>query len=110
MSAIVAACLASCRSSTLEPLPFEVALNLSRTSVARGDTVIVTVDVQGGLLVGVTVNYGDMSTDAYDMRGARTGHVEFRHAFASTGTFQVTATVTDAVAGEKTASADVVVQ
>jgi hypothetical protein len=43
------------------------------------------------------------------MGGALTARVTFKHAFRTTGTFTVSAVVTDAVAGEKEASVGVLV-
>jgi hypothetical protein len=102
---------AACVQDTLEPLPFQVTVEASRTSAAPGDTVNFLVTTQGGSLIGVVMDYGDATTDQYGTSGARTAKVSFRHAFAARGTFTVRATVTDAQPpSEKAATIDVRVQ
>jgi hypothetical protein len=100
----------ACRMPTVDTSPFQMQMSVSRSAVAPGDTVAVIVDAQGGLLIGVAVDYGDTQTDEFNTGGARTAHVTFRHAFTSPGTFSVTATVTEANAGAKSASVDVSVR
>ena len=96
----------ACHTPSIEPLPFQLQLNVSRTATAPGDTVVVVVDAQGPLLIGVSVDYGDANSDQFNVGGARTAHVTFHHAYTSAGTFSLKATVTDASAGEKSASVD----
>jgi hypothetical protein len=108
---LLAAAGAACDSNTLEPLPFQVTVEASRTTAAPGDTVNFLVVTQGGSLIGVQMDYGDAMTDQFGTSGARTARVSFRHAFATQGTFTVRATVTDAQPpSEKSATIDVRVQ
>jgi len=102
---------AACAQDTLDPLPFQVTVEASRTTAAPGDTVNFLVTTQGGSLIGVVMDYGDAATDLYGTSGARTAKVSFRHAFTTRGTFTVRATVTDAQpVGEKAATIDVRIQ
>jgi hypothetical protein len=107
--ALFAFCV-GCGDITLDPLPFEVAIQASSATVAVGDSINLLVITQGGRLLGVDIDFGDGSTDQYGMGGARTGRVSFRHAFEAAGVYDVRATVTDAVAGQKDASVAVTVQ
>jgi hypothetical protein len=107
--AALAAALA-CGDNSLDPLPFQVSVTANTVSPALGDSVSFAVSAQGGQLVGMDVDYGDTSTDAFGTGGARTARVTFRHAYSARGTFQFRATVTDALAGQKDATVDVRVQ
>ena len=109
LGAIIAAAVIACDNS-LDPLPFEVDLQASRVNAAPGDTSNFLVIAQGGNLIGATMDYADSTADQFATAGARTAHITFRHAFSVTGTFRVMATVADAVAGQKSASIDVVVK
>ena len=100
------ACIA-CGDAALDPLPFQVGIDASRSTAAPGDTVTFIVTAQGGSLFGVEMDYGDASGEQYGTSGARTARVTFRHVYAATGAYQVEATVTDAVAGQKKASVSV---
>ena len=104
------AAAAACGDPTLEPLPLDVLIQPSRTTAAPGETINFVVDVQGGNLVGVDVDYGDTAVERYSTGGARRGHIVFRHAYSAAGTYTVRATVTDASAGTKEATVDVQVQ
>jgi hypothetical protein len=54
------------------------------------------------------MDYADMSAgDQYGTSGARTAQITFHHAFAVTGTYVVTVTVTDGLAGQKKATVSV---
>jgi len=54
------------------------------------------------------MDYADTSAgDQYGTSGARTAQVTFHHAFGAAGTYVVTVTVTDGLAGEKKASVTV---
>jgi hypothetical protein len=99
----------SCRQETEPPGPVLVTLESSTTTAARGDTISFTVNATGNTLVGVVVDFGDQVTEQYATGGARTARVTFKHAFQTAGSFTVNAVVTDAVAGEKEASASVVI-
>lgn len=99
--------LAACSAETLAPLPLAISIDASRTTAAPGDSVSFEVIAQGGQLIGITVTYGDGTEDQFATGGARTARVTFRHAFPAAGTYQVRATVTDAVAGEKDAAMEI---
>ena len=96
-----------CSESTATSLPLEISITASRTTVALGDTVVFVATVQGGSLLGLGADFGDNTTDQYGTAGAQTGKVSFHHAYATSGTFTVKITVTDAVAGLKADSVDV---
>lgn len=101
---------AACDDATLDPLPLDIGIETSRTTAAPGDTITFVVSAQGGSLVGVAMAFGDSSGDQFATGGARTAHVTFRHAYSAVGVYEASATVTDAVAGDKSASVEVRVQ
>ena len=101
------AVLAACSAETLAPLPLGIGIEASRITAAPGDSISFLVTAQGGQLVGITTSYGDGTEHQFGTGGARTARVTFRHAFSAPGTYQVQATVTDAVAGLKDASVSV---
>ena len=97
----------ACQSSALEPLPLDLHVDLDRATANPGDTVHVVTTAQGGTLLGIVVDYGDGTSASYDTGGARTAKVTFKHAYTASGAYTVTAVVTDGVAGDKTAEAQV---
>lgn len=99
----------SCRQTTEPPVSLVVTLESSRSTAARGDTVTFTVNATGNTLIGVVMDFGDQTGDLYAMGGARTARVAFKHVFQATGTFTVSAVVTDAIAGEKASTAAIVI-
>jgi len=99
----------ACTQSTLAPLPLDISVAASRATAAPGDTVVFVATVQGGSLLGLDADYGDQTVDQYGTAGARTGKVSFRHAYSARGTFTVKITVTDATAGQRAASVQVIV-
>ena len=100
---------ASCRQSTEPPGPLVVTLESSRSTAARGDTITFTVHATGNNLIGVIMDFGDQTGDLYATGGALTARVTFKHVFQATGSFTVTAIVTDAIAGEKESTTAVVI-
>lgn len=96
--------LAACSAESLAPLPLQITIEASRTVAAPGETITFEVRAQGGQLVGITATYGDGSDEQIGTSGARTARVTFRHAYSEPGTYDVEATVTDALAGPKAAS------
>ena len=96
-----------CTESTLAPLPLDITIAASRTTVAPGDTVYFVATIQGGTLLGLNADYGDTATDIYGTSGARTGKVTFRHAYSARGTFTTKITLTDATLGTKSASVEI---
>lgn len=101
---------AACDDATVDPLPLIVSIEPSRATAAPGDTIGFVVSAQGGSLLGVVMAFGDSTGDQLATGGARTARVTFRHAYSAVGVYQASATVTDALAGEKSASVEVRVQ
>lgn len=99
--------LGACSAETLAPLPLGIGIEASRITAAPGESISFAVTAQGGQLIGIATAYGDGTEDQFGTGGARTARVTFRHAFSAPGTYQVRATVTDALAGEKQASVEV---
>ena len=100
---------AGCGTGSLSPLPLSITVQASKTTAIRGDTIVFTTVSQGGTLVGIDMDYGDLSADQFGTSGARTATVSFKHAFLVGGTYQVKATITDAVAGSTSATVQVLV-
>ncbi len=98
------AILGACSGESLAPLPLDIEVEASRITASRGDSINFLVTAQGGQLIGIITAYGDGTEDQFATGGARTARVTFRHAFSAAGTYQVQATVTDAVLGQKDAS------
>jgi plastocyanin len=87
----------------------QVTLTASVATVRPGDSVTFVVSASGNNLIGVEMDYGDGAGDQYATGGAHTAKVTFRHAFSGSGTYVTRASVTDAIAGQKDATATVVV-
>ena len=102
--------LGACSAESLAPLPLAIGIVASRTTATVGESIRFEVTAQGGQLIGVTTAYGDGTAEHFATSGARTARVTFHHAFPAPGTYEVRATVTDAVAGEKEASVQVRVE
>ena len=94
----------ACSTESLAPLRLNIEIEASRITAARGDSISFLVTAEGGQLLGLITTYGDGTEDQFVTGGARTARVTFRHAFSAAGTYQVHATVTDAVAGQEDAS------
>ena len=101
------AILGACSAESLAPLPLDIVVEASRITAAPGDSINFLVTARGGQLIGIITTYGDGTEDQFGTGGARTARVTFRHAFAAPGTYQVQATVTDALAGQKDASVEI---
>ena len=99
----------ACGDGSLDPLPLSITLEVSRTTAPPGEPVAFVVNAQGGVLLGVTIDYGDDSGDQFATGGARTAQHTFSHAFAVAGVYQVRATVVDATAGSKHADVQITV-
>jgi plastocyanin len=102
--------VAACDTATLDPLPLDIGLVASRTTAAPGDTITFVVSARGGSLVGVAMAFGDNSAEQFATGGARMAEVTFRHAYSAIGVYEASATVTDALAGDKSASVEVRVE
>lgn len=101
--AAAAACLDS-----VEPLPLAVSIQKPAT-VTTTDSASFVVNAQGNSLLGVETSFGDGRVASFATSGARTAKVTFRHRYSVAGTYDVTATVNDAVLGQKTATVQVIV-
>lgn len=97
----------ACAQEPLEPLPLDITLQVQPTSAAVGDSIRVEVNAQGGTLFGVMVDYGDETNQPLAAGGARTARAVYRHAYSRSGVYVVTATVVDALQGEKSTTASV---
>ena len=106
---LLAAATASCIEG-VEPLPLDITMVPSKTTTVASDSISFVVNAQGGTLLGVDADFGDGAAATQPTQGARTAKVTFRHAYTGIGTFQVTATVTDAVLGTKSTSVSVQIQ
>ena len=102
--------LGACSAESLAPLPLAIGIEASRTTAAPGESIRFEVTAQGGQLLGIVAAWGDGTADQLATSGARTARVTFNHAFSTPGTYQVRATVTDALAGDKEASVEIRVQ
>lgn len=107
---IVLAGFAACDDASLDPLPLDISIEASRVTAAPGDTIRFLVSAQGGSLLGVAMAFGDSNGDQRATGGARTARVTFPHTYSAVGVYEASATVTDAVAGDKRASIEVRVQ
>lgn len=94
----------------LEALPLEIGITASPAAPTTADSVTFVVTAQGDGLLGLEIVYGDGTTDQYPTSGARRASVSFKHLYGAPGTFQVSTTVTDAAARQKSASLQVTVQ
>ncbi len=99
--------LGGCSAEVLGPLPLQITIEASRATAAPGVPISFEVAARGGQLVGITTSYGDGTEDHHGTSGARTARVTFHHAFSAPGTYQVQATVIDALAGPKDATISV---
>lgn len=97
----------ACQSATVDALPLDLTVALSRASAAPGDTITMVANAQGGGLLGINIDFGDGAGDSFNTGGARTAKVTFKHVYRTSGTYTVTAAVTDAEAGQKTTSVQV---
>lgn len=107
--AVASSALLAC-SNSLKPLPLDVRVQASRTTAVVGDTITFVVDAQGDALVGVAIDYGDLTLDRYQTRGARTARVTFTHAYGAPDSYAVQAVATDTKLGEKSATTQVTVR
>jgi PKD domain-containing protein len=98
---ILATSAIACRQTVEPPTQISVSIQANTSVVTRGDTVTFTVNATGNNLFGVTIDYGDDTTDLYATGGALSARVTFKHAYSAAGSFTVRATVTDAIAGER---------
>ena len=105
---VIVAAMAACLSTT-DPLPLNVTIQ-KPASISTADSATFVISAQGNSLIGIEIQYGDGQFAPYTTAGARTATVSFRHRYTLAGTYQVTATATDAVLGQKQATVQVSVQ
>jgi len=105
--AFITIIVAACTESMLDPLPLAVTVAPNKSTTAPRDTITFRVTAQGGSLVGVLIDYADSSSDQFATSGARTAELTFHHAYSTAGTYEVTVTLTDALAGEKKATTEI---
>lgn len=105
---LIIAAMTACIDGT-DPLPLDITIEAPTTGTTA-DSVSIVVNAQGNSLVGVEATFGDGGQSAFPTSGAHTAKVTFRHLYTQPGTYQVTATVTDAVLGQKGASAQLSIQ
>lgn len=106
--ALVVAAMTACIGSA-EPLPLNITIQ-APSSGNTIDSVSIIVTAQGNSLIGVETSFGDGSSSSFSTAGARTATVTFRHRYMQSGTYQVTSQVSDAVLGQKAATAQLNIQ
>src|SRR5688572_13980219 len=87
--------LGGCYADTLAPLDLQITVLAAPTQVAVGDSVRFDITAQGGRLIGVRIDYGDMVIEDASFLRARTASLFRHHAYSRSGTYEVTATVDD---------------
>src|SRR5688500_17976371 len=102
--------LAACGDETLAPLELQITVRAAPTQVAVGDSVRFDITAQGGRLLGVRLDYGDLVVEAVSLLSARTATLFRHHAYTRSWTYEVTATVEDFSQGTKRATATVQVR
>lgn len=100
--------MTACLGST-EALPLNVTVQVP-ASANTVDSVSIVVNAQGNSIVEIETSFGDGTDALFATSGARTATVTFRHRYTQSGTFQVTATVTDLVLGHKATTVQLNVQ
>src|SRR5688572_32437692 len=84
--------LGGCRADTLAPLELQITVRAAPTQVAVGDSVRFDITAQGGRLLGVRLDYGDLVAEDVSFLSARTATLFRHHAYTRSGTYEVTAT------------------
>ena len=100
--------MAACLGPT-DPLPLGITIQVPGSGNTI-DSVSIVVTAQGNSMLGVETSYGDGTLEHFATSGSRTATVTFRHLYTQSGTYQVTATVNDAVLGQKAATAQLNIQ
>jgi hypothetical protein len=100
----------ACGSYTVEPLPLEITLTADKLTTVPSDSINFEIRAQGGVLLGLSIEWGDGNSRELDLNGARTVTANLRHAYQQSGVYQVSAAVDDAAAGEETAMLTVTIQ
>lgn len=105
---LIIAAMTACIGSA-EPLPLDITIQAPASGTTT-DSVSIVVNAQGNSLIGLEATFGDGGQSSLATSGARTATVTFRHRYTLSGTYQVTATVNDAVLGQKGASVQLSIQ
>jgi hypothetical protein len=105
--ALAAALLCACGGDSVEPLALSITLTATPASAAVGDTVTFVADAQGNALTALSADYGDGTSDGFQIPFARTARNSFKHVYATAGTFTATASVAQADSTTKSATATV---
>ena len=108
LAALLGVTAAACLKTT-DPLPLDITIE-PPTSITTIDSVSFVVRAQGEAILGIETSFGDSETAFFPAGGARTATVTFRHRYTQSGTYDVTASVSDAVLGQKAATVQVNVQ
>jgi len=95
-AAIAAALLCGCANSSVEPLALSISVTATPASAAVGDTVTFIATMQGTNLITVVGDYGDGTTDGFDIPFGRTARNTFKHVYHTTGSFTATFTAVQA--------------
>jgi len=106
-AAVAAALLCGCANSTVEPLALSISVTATPTSAAIGDTVTFIASMQGNNLIAVVGDYGDGTTDGFDIPFGRTARNTFKHVYHTAGTFTATFTAAQADSSARSATAAV---
>lgn len=101
------AALAACLEGT-EALPLDITIQKPAT-ITTADSASFVINAQGNTMLGIETSFGDGRVEQTATGGARTAMLTIRHRYSASGTYDVTATVTDAVLGQKTAAVQVTV-
>lgn len=88
------------------PLDLVVASN---SPVAVSDSLVVEYDAQGRSLLGMEVTWGDATVDSVFFHGAQHAGGHVKHLYAVSGTYTVTAKVSDALEGSTSRDLEVTI-
>ncbi|MEX2284081.1 MAG: hypothetical protein WEE89_16460 [Gemmatimonadota bacterium] len=94
----------ACGTYGSEPLPLTITVNADKLETVPGDSVSFQIVAQGGRLDMLRIDWGDGSSLDESALSARTLSRRVKHAYESTGTFEVKATISDSFAGQKAAT------
>ena len=86
--------LLGCTNLDIEQLPTDVTLTLGSTSGAVGEEITISWEAQGDFLARVILDFGDGTpSDTTSITGAQRAGADRTHAYATAGSYTVTATV-----------------
>jgi hypothetical protein len=97
--------LAACSGPTVLEHVLTISISATTTEATVGEEMNFTFDVTGPIVVGIIIEYGDGVADSLELGagiGVNAASGWFTHAFDTTATFLVEATVVDAQAGRLT--------